>query len=51
MSALRGCKEIYPLFILDPCIHNKESMGVNPWRFLMGSLQDLDGSLRKLNLR
>ena len=51
MSALRGCKEIYPLFILDPCIHNKESMGVNPWRFLMGSLEDLDGSLRKLNLR
>jgi len=51
MSALRDCQELYPLFILDPCVHNKEAMGANRWRFLLGALRDLDGGLRKLNSR
>ena len=50
-SALRGSQRLYPLFILEPSVHNQERMGVNPWRFLLEALQDLDGSLRKLNLR
>ncbi|XP_029000458.1 cryptochrome circadian regulator 5 [Betta splendens] len=51
MAALRDCKELYPVFILDPYLHNKTCMGPNRWRFLIGSLKDLDLSLRKLNSR
>lgn len=50
MAALRDCKELYPVFILDPHLHNK-SVGVNRCRFLIGALEDLDLSLRKLNTR
>jgi len=49
--ALRGCKELYPLFILDPQAHSSTHCGPNRWRFLLGSLKDLDNSLRKLNSR
>ncbi|XP_056881411.1 cryptochrome circadian regulator 5 [Takifugu flavidus] len=50
MAALRDCKELYPVFILDPQLHNK-SVGVNRCRFLIGALKDLDLSLRQLNTR
>ncbi|KAM4602656.1 cryptochrome circadian regulator 5 [Polymixia lowei] len=51
ISALRDCKEIYPVFILDPSIHNNIHVGITRWRFLIGALKDLDCSLRKLNSR
>ncbi|KAI3377744.1 hypothetical protein L3Q82_008889, partial [Scortum barcoo] len=51
MAALRDCKELYPVFILDPHLHNNSCVGVNRWRFLIGALKDLDCSLRKLNSR
>lgn len=51
MAALRDCKELYPVFILDPYLHNNTRMGINCWRFLIGALKDLDCSLRKLNSR
>ncbi|KAG7483336.1 hypothetical protein JOB18_045863 [Solea senegalensis] len=51
VAALRDCKELYPVFLLDPYLHNNDCMGTNRWRFLIGSLKDLDCSLRKLNTR
>ncbi|XP_078108181.1 cryptochrome circadian regulator 5 [Sander vitreus] len=51
MAALRDCKELYPVFILDPYLHNNTCVGINRWRFLVGALVDLDCSLRKLNSR
>lgn len=50
MAALRDCKELYPVFILDPHLHNT-CVGINRWRFLIGALKDLDCSLRKLDSR
>lgn len=50
MAALRDCKELYPVFILDPHLYNTR-VGLNYWRFLIGALKDLDCSLRKLNSR
>ncbi|KAL3065237.1 hypothetical protein OYC64_015418 [Pagothenia borchgrevinki] len=51
MAALRDCKELYPVFILDPYLYNNTLVGINRWRFLIGCLKDLDCSLRKLNSR
>uniref|UniRef100_A0AAQ4QUJ3 Photolyase/cryptochrome alpha/beta domain-containing protein n=1 Tax=Gasterosteus aculeatus aculeatus TaxID=481459 RepID=A0AAQ4QUJ3_GASAC len=51
MAALRDCKELYPVFILDPHLHNNTCVGINRWRFLVGALKDLDCSLRGLNSR
>ncbi|XP_033479411.1 cryptochrome circadian regulator 5 [Epinephelus lanceolatus] len=51
MAALRDCKELYPVFILDPHLHDKTLMSINRWRFLLGALEDLDCSLRKLHSR
>ncbi|CAI5645935.1 unnamed protein product [Oreochromis niloticus] len=51
MAALKDCKQLYPVFILDPYLQNKACVGINRWRFLIGALKDLDGSLRKLNSR
>lgn len=51
MAALKDCKKLYPVFILDPHLHNQTCYGINRWRFLIGSLKDLDTSLRKLNSR
>lgn len=51
MVALRDCKQIYPVFILDPFLHNNTRVGINRWRFLIGALTDLDSSLKKLNSR
>ncbi|CAB1448103.1 unnamed protein product [Pleuronectes platessa] len=49
LAALRDCKQLYPVFLLDPHLHN--NMCINRWRFLVGALKDLDCSLRKLNSR
>uniref|UniRef100_A0A8C7CRZ8 Cryptochrome circadian regulator 5 n=1 Tax=Oncorhynchus kisutch TaxID=8019 RepID=A0A8C7CRZ8_ONCKI len=51
VAALRDCKEIYPVFVLDPCAPNNVKIGINRWKFLIGALKDLDCSLRKLNSR
>uniref|UniRef100_A0A3B3VPN8 Cryptochrome circadian regulator 5 n=2 Tax=Poecilia latipinna TaxID=48699 RepID=A0A3B3VPN8_9TELE len=50
MAALKDCKELYPVFILDPYLHHAQ-VGINRQRFLIGALKDLDCSLRKLNSR
>uniref|UniRef100_A0A3P8VUX5 Cryptochrome circadian regulator 5 n=1 Tax=Cynoglossus semilaevis TaxID=244447 RepID=A0A3P8VUX5_CYNSE len=51
VSALRDCKDLYPVFVLDPHLYNSDHMGINRWRFLVGCLHDLDCSLRKLKSR
>ncbi|XP_049573966.1 cryptochrome circadian regulator 5 [Syngnathus scovelli] len=51
MAALKDCKELYPVFILDPNLLDKKRVGINRWRFLLGALKDLDFSLRQLNSR
>ncbi|XP_027871895.1 cryptochrome circadian regulator 5 [Xiphophorus couchianus] len=50
MAALKDCKELYPVFILDPYLHHTQ-VGINRQRFLIGALKDLDCSLGKLNSR
>lgn len=50
LAALQGCRELYPLFILDPQLHDGRA-GANRCRFLIGALVDLDRSLRELNSR
>ncbi|XP_046893307.1 cryptochrome circadian regulator 5 isoform X2 [Hypomesus transpacificus] len=50
-AALRDCKEIYPVFVLEPGTPSKVPVSDNRWRFLLGALRDLDSSLRKLNSR
>jgi len=39
------------IFILDPWYAGSPNSGINRWRFLLESLEDLDLSLRKLNSR
>ncbi|XP_030647938.1 cryptochrome circadian regulator 5 [Chanos chanos] len=51
IAALRDCKQLYPVYILDPWYSNNTNIGVNRWRFLLGALKDLDRSLKKLNSR
>ncbi|XP_076135908.1 cryptochrome circadian regulator 5 [Alosa pseudoharengus] len=51
IAAMRDCKQLYPVFILDPWYPNNTNIGINRWRFLIGALKDLDCSLRELNSR
>lgn len=46
LAALAQPGELRPLFILDPHFVAHASVGVNRWRFLQQSLQDLDDQLR-----
>ncbi|XP_076467399.1 cryptochrome-1-like [Babylonia areolata] len=39
------------VYILDPWFAGSSQVGINKWRFLLESLEDLDSSLRKLNSR
>ncbi|XP_073686206.1 cryptochrome circadian regulator 5 [Garra rufa] len=51
LAALKDCRHIYPLFLLDPWYPNNTHIGINRWRFLIEALKDLDSSLKKLNSR
>lgn len=51
IAALKDCRHIYPLFLLDPWFPNNTKIGINRWRFLIEALEDLDSSLKKLNSR
>ncbi|XP_053576263.1 cryptochrome-2 [Bombina bombina] len=50
-AALRGATSLHCVYILDPWFAASCSGGINRWRFLLQSLEDLDSSLRKLNSR
>ena len=39
------------IFVLDPWFAGSSNQGVNKWRFLLQSLEDLDQGLRKVNSR
>ncbi|XP_070580073.1 cryptochrome-1-like [Ptychodera flava] len=39
------------VYFLDPWFAGQSNRGINKWRFLLQSLEDLDSSLRKLNSR
>ena len=43
--------ELRPIFILDPWFVSNCNVGINRWRFLQQSLQDLDTQLRALGSR
>ncbi|XP_028838824.1 cryptochrome-2-like [Denticeps clupeoides] len=51
LAALRDCRRLYPIFILDPWFAAAANVGINRWRFLVGALKDLDRSLRELDSR
>ncbi|KAM4721522.1 cryptochrome-2 isoform 2-T2 [Rhinophrynus dorsalis] len=51
LAALRGARTVRCVYILDPWFAASSSGGINRWRFLLQSLEDLDNSLRKLNSR
>ncbi|XP_066556642.1 cryptochrome-2 isoform X2 [Amia ocellicauda] len=50
-EALSGADSVRCVYVLDPWFAGSASVGVNRWRFLLESLEDLDLSLRKLNSR
>jgi len=43
--------KLRPVFVLDPWFVKNANVGVNRWRFLCQTLEDLDASLRKLGTR
>ncbi|XP_063800391.1 cryptochrome-2 isoform X2 [Pseudophryne corroboree] len=50
-AAVWGSRCVRCVYILDPWFAASSSGGVNRWRFLLQSLEDLDCSLRKLGSR
>ncbi|KAK0153413.1 Cryptochrome-2 [Merluccius polli] len=52
-EALSGADTVCCVYILDPWFAGSANvgLGINRWRFLLESLEDLDNSLRKLNSR
>ncbi|KAG7282122.1 hypothetical protein CRUP_008234 [Coryphaenoides rupestris] len=52
-EALIGADSVCCVYILDPWFAGSANvgLGINRWRFLLESLEDLDNSLRKLNSR
>nr|BAA96849.1 cryptochrome 2b [Danio rerio] len=49
LEALNGADTLRCVYFLDPWFAGASNLGVNRWRFLLQSLEDLDASLRKLN--
>uniref|UniRef100_A0A8C3ACC1 Cryptochrome-1 n=1 Tax=Cyclopterus lumpus TaxID=8103 RepID=A0A8C3ACC1_CYCLU len=50
-DSLLGADSARCVYILDPWFAGSSNVGINRWRFLLQSLEDLDSSLRKLNSR
>ncbi|KAM3851165.1 cryptochrome-2 [Vipera latastei] len=50
-AAIREATSVRCIYILDPWFAASSAVGINRWRFLLQSLEDLDNSLRKLNSR
>uniref|UniRef100_A0A8C7X9I5 Cryptochrome-1 n=1 Tax=Oryzias sinensis TaxID=183150 RepID=A0A8C7X9I5_9TELE len=50
-ESLLGADTVRCVYILDPWFAGSSNVGINRWRFLLQSLEDLDASLRKLNSR
>lgn len=50
-TACKVADDVKPVFILDPWFANNANVGVNRWRFLLQTLQNLDENLKKINSR
>lgn len=50
-AACKVADDVKPVFILDPWFANNANVGVNRWRFLLQTLQNLDENLKKINSR
>ncbi|XP_014829264.1 PREDICTED: cryptochrome-2-like [Poecilia mexicana] len=50
-EALNGADTVRCVYVLDPWFAGAANVGINRWRFLLESLEDLDNSLKKLNSR
>ncbi|XP_064423184.1 cryptochrome-2 isoform X3 [Latimeria chalumnae] len=50
-EALKGADTVRCVYMLDPRFAGSSNLGINRWRFLLQSLEDLDTSLKKLNSR
>ncbi|XP_070973134.1 cryptochrome-2 isoform X1 [Oncorhynchus clarkii lewisi] len=50
-EALNSADTVRCVYILDPWFAGSANVGINRWRFLLESLEDLDSSLKKLNSR
>uniref|UniRef100_A0A8C7D7N4 Cryptochrome circadian regulator 2 n=1 Tax=Oncorhynchus kisutch TaxID=8019 RepID=A0A8C7D7N4_ONCKI len=50
-EALNSADTVRCVYILDPWFAGSANVGINRWRFLLESLEDLDSSLRKLDSR
>ena len=48
MSYAKVSQTGFHIFILDPWFAGSSNQGVNKWRFLLQSLEDLDQGLRKV---
>lgn len=51
LAACENAVDVKPIFILDPWFASNARVGVNRWRFLLQTLQNLDQSLKKYNSR
>lgn len=51
LFAAQQAQTVYPVFCIDPHFAQPDVIGVNRYSFLLESLEDLDGSLRRLGSR
>lgn len=51
LEAVKGSDTVRVIYVLDTKVDSQNGIGVNLWRFLLQSLEDVDDSLRKLNSR
>ena len=51
LEAVKGSDTLRVIYVLDTTLNGQTGIGINLWRFLLQSLEDVDDSLRKLNSR
>lgn len=51
LEAVKGSDTLRVIYVLDTTVNGQTGIGINLWRFLLQSLEDVDDSLRKLNSR
>lgn len=51
LEAVKGSDTVRIIYVLDTKVDHATGIGLNLWRFLLQSLEDVDDSLRKLNSR
>ncbi|XP_045176201.2 cryptochrome-1-like isoform X2 [Mercenaria mercenaria] len=51
LEACKNASHVWPVFVMDPWFAETARVGVNRWRFLLQTLQNLDDNLKKINSR